>query len=360
MAHLGKTIAQLAKLRSMHIPDVAPGRQDWLTDLTDFGSNPGALRARIYVPEHLARDPALVVVLHGCTQDAVGYDHGSGWSHVADDHGFALLFPEQTRANNPNLCFNWFSSADARRDGGEASSIRHMVAAMTAQHEIDPSRVFVTGLSAGGAMASIMLAAYPEVFAGGAIIAGLPFGAAHSIPDAFARMRGAGYPADACLATLVRNASAHDGPWPIVSVWEGSADKTVDPSNAGRIVAQWRGIHGVADQPATRDVVDGYARDCWTDPTGRRVIESYTITGMGHGTPLKTDGPDACGVSGPYMLDVGISSTRHIARSWGLLQAEQPMHRQEHRMEAAPEPARAKAGVGAIIEDALRSAGLMR
>ncbi|MBZ9648488.1 PHB depolymerase family esterase [Sphingobium sp. 3R8] len=360
MAHLGKTIAQLAQLRSKNLPNMMPGRQDRLTDLTDFGSNPGALRARIYVPEHLARNPALVVVLHGCTQDAAGYDHGSGWSHVADAHGFALLFPEQTRANNPNLCFNWFSSADARRDGGEASSIRHMVAAMTAQHDIDPSRVFVTGLSAGGAMASIMLAAYPEVFAGGAIIAGLPFGAAHSISDAFARMRGAGYPADARLATLVRDASGHDGLWPTVSVWQGSADKTVDPSNAERTVAQWRGIHGVADGPGTRDIVDGCARECWIDPTGRRVIESYTITGMGHGTPIQTNGPDACGVSGPYMLDASISSTRHMARAWGLLQAEQPTRRQKQGAQAAPEPARAKAGVGAIIEDALRSAGLMR
>lgn len=83
---------------------------------------------------------------------------------------------------------------------------------------------------------------------------------------------------------------------------------------------------------------------------------------MGHGTPLKTDGSEACGVSGLYALDVGISSTRHIARTWGLLQAEQPTHQQEqeHRMEAPPKPARVKAGVGAIIEDALRSVGLMR
>lgn len=363
MAHLSKTIAQLAKLRSMHLPNTVPGRKDRLTDLTDFGSNPGALRARTYVPEHLLPASALVVVLHGCTQDAASYDHGSGWSQLAHDHGFALLFPEQQRANNPNLCFNWFSSADARRDGGEAASIRHMVKAMMAQHGTDPSRVFVTGLSAGGAMTSIMLAAYPEVFSGGAIIAGLPFGAAHSIPDAFARMRGQGYPADAALARLVRDATAYHGPWPTVSVWQGSADKTVDPSNAERIVAQWRGVHGVADQPGMRDVIDGCVRECWMDQAGRRIIESHLISGMGHGTPLETEGPDGCGVRGPYMLDVGISSTRHIARAWGLLRAEQlPMHRQERSAEPEldPAPVRAKAGVGAIIEDALRSAGLMR
>lgn len=92
MAHLSKTIAQIAKIRSMHLPNFAPGHQDRLTDFTDFGSNPGALRARMYVPVHLAQAPALVVVLHGCTQDAASYDHGSGWSQLADDHGFALLW----------------------------------------------------------------------------------------------------------------------------------------------------------------------------------------------------------------------------------------------------------------------------
>jgi poly(hydroxyalkanoate) depolymerase family esterase len=86
-----------------------------------------------------------VVVLHGCTQTASGYDRSAGWSKAAEEHGFALLFPEQRRANNPNLCFNWFLPEDASRQRGEAQSIRQMITAMQARYATDPERVFVTG-----------------------------------------------------------------------------------------------------------------------------------------------------------------------------------------------------------------------
>ena len=118
---------------------------------------------------------ALVVVLHGCGQTAAAYDFGTGWSTLAKRYGFALLMPEQQGANNANTCFNWFNPGDVARGRGEAASIRQMVARMVADHKIDPRRIYVTGLSAGGAMTSVMLATYPEVFAGGAIIAGLPY-----------------------------------------------------------------------------------------------------------------------------------------------------------------------------------------
>jgi poly(hydroxyalkanoate) depolymerase family esterase len=95
-----------------------------------------------------------------------GYNHGSGWARLADCHKFALLYPEQQRSNNANLCFNWFMPHDIRRDAGEALSIREMVEALVIRHRIDRERIFVTGLSAGGAMTSVMLATYPDVFAG--------------------------------------------------------------------------------------------------------------------------------------------------------------------------------------------------
>ena len=135
-----------------------------------------------YVPEQLPRAPALVVVLHGCGQTAAAYDFGTGWSTLAKRYGFALLMPEQQRANNANTCFNWFNPGDIARGRGEAASIRQMIARMVADHEIDPRRIYITGLSAGGAMTSVMLAVYPEVFAGGAIIAGLPYGIASNVP----------------------------------------------------------------------------------------------------------------------------------------------------------------------------------
>lgn len=369
MRSLSDTVTRLAAMRAAAGMAASAPAGDRLTDLTGFGSNPGALRARVYVPESLAAHAPLVVVLHGCTQTAAGYDQGSGWSQLADRHGFALLFPEQQRQNNPNLCFNWFSPEDARRDGGEALSIRQMVAATLAAHDLDPARVFVTGLSAGGAMTSVMLAAWPEVFAGGAIIAGLPFGTAGSVPEAFDRMRGHGGPGEQQLAALVRGASDHAGSWPTISVWHGSADATVAHANANAIVSQWRSLHAVGAEPTRVETVDGYPRRVWCDASGRDVIEEYTIAGMGHGTPLGTQGVDAVGEARPYMLEAGISSTQHIAQFWGLLvdevrPASTPVDaRAKSGARAAktpPPPHSAASGVTKVIEDALRAAGLMR
>ena len=377
MTRLSSTLSQLAKFRAMAQDGSVDPVQDRLDDLLAFGSNPGALRARTYVPANMAKGAALVVVLHGCTQNAAGYDHGAGWSQLADEQGFALLFPEQQRSNNPNLCFNWFSPVDSRRDSGEALSIRQMIDTMVSTHDLDAERIFVTGLSAGGAMTSIMLASYPELFAGGAIIAGLPFGCATSVNDAFARMRGEGYPADDRLPELVRAASGHQGPWPTISVWQGSADKTVAPSNAERIIAQWQALHGVGDIPTEQAIIDGSPRRTWRDKKGRAVIEAYEIVGMGHGTPLNTVGPDGHGRAAPYMLEAGISSTGQIAKAWGLMTKSKarkaattqisaraqptsaaPQILQAHR--PTPKVSHKAKGVSAIIEDALRKAGLMR
>jgi poly(hydroxyalkanoate) depolymerase family esterase len=360
---------------------LAPGPaagDDRLTDLADFGSNPGSLLARVYVPASLKAGAALVVVLHGCSQDAAAYDHGSGWSRLADEQGFAVLFPEQQRTNNPNLCFNWFRPNDTQRGSGEPLSIRQMVAAMVAAHRLEPSRVFVTGLSAGGAMASVMLATYPEVFAGGAIIAGMPYGTAKTMSEAYNRMHARGGPPAAALAGLVTATSGHAGPWPTLSVWQGDHDRTVDPDNAALIVAQWQALHGVAAQPSTSELVDGHRRQAWRDATGREVIEEYRIAGMEHGTPVSASGPQPCGVPGPYMLEAGICSTRRIAGFWGLAGAQAaasaPAGAEAATPSAAsPGPAAMPGSAGKsratpdrataakrMIEDALKAAGLLR
>lgn len=330
-----------------------------------FGRNHGELRALLHAPVNLRPGAPLVVVLHGCTQTADAYDRGSGWSTLADRFGFAVLYPEQQRANNPNLCFNWFVPADTRRGGGEAESIREMVAAAVLTHELDPSRVFVTGLSAGGAMTSVMLATYPEVFAGGAVIAGLPFGAAAGVSQALERMRGHGHDRSA-LSDRVRGASAHRGPWPTVSVWHGTADGTVHAVNAAMIVEQWRGIHGVG-APDTTDQVDGHAHRAWHDAAGRTVIEEYVIAGLGHGTPITTSGDEACGSPGSYMLEAGISSTYRTAAAWGIVPAAAPVRQpvpakiQPSTASARREPAAAMSfDPGRTIADALRAAGLMK
>jgi poly(hydroxyalkanoate) depolymerase family esterase len=182
-----------------------------LTEVLEFGANPGGLRMFAFVPSNLQQPRALVVVLHGCGQTAAGYDLGAGWSTLARHYGFALLMPQQQPANNANGCFNWFNPDDSTREHGEAASIRQMIARMTVDHGIDSRRVFVTGLSAGGAMTSVMLATYPEVFAAGAIIAGLPFGVASNAREALTGMRGWRARSPHELGDLVRNASHHSG-----------------------------------------------------------------------------------------------------------------------------------------------------
>jgi poly(hydroxyalkanoate) depolymerase family esterase len=380
LRNLSDTISRLAGNRDLMRAGRAAGSpvKDRLADVAQFGSNPGALRARAFVPPKIEAQAALVVVLHGCTQTAAAYDHGTGWSHLAEQHGFAVLYPEQRRENNANLCFNWFQPGDTARGSGEAHSIRQMIDALAAAHDIDTGRIFITGLSAGGAMAASMLATHPEVFAGGAIIAGLPHGVASTVPEAFDRMRGHGVPDAGQLQRIAGNASNHAGPWPAISVWHGEADRTVTPLNAEAILNQWTAVHGVDDALPLIDLADGYRRRRWRDRNGKTVLEHYSIARMGHGTPV--DPRTGIGHPGPFVLDTGISSTHHIAHSWGLIPREALQMRHTQTIETQTQENRLReisgrphgvaqmesthdtraGGIKKVIEDALRSAGLMR
>lgn len=372
MPRLSETIARLKSLRAGKPGPV--GHR--LSPLDEFGPNPGALLARLYVPASLAPGAALVVVLHGCTQSAAAYDDGSGWSELADRHGFALLFPEQVGENNVARCFNWFVPDDTRRGAGEAMSIHQMIDTAIAQHALDAHRVFITGLSAGAAMALAMMATYPEIFAGGAVISGLPYGCAASVPEALARMRGHGMPPASELEARARSASRHDGRWPTLSVWHGSADHTVVPANGDAITAQWLALQGLQGSPAVVEKLGAHTRRTWQAADGRDAVEQWLVSGAGHGTPID-GGSEGVGSSGAFFLDVGLSSTQRIAHRWGLTApAADALSRNEAQASpegraltridppAAPRPeyrtAPAVSGVQKVIEDALRAAGLMR
>jgi poly(hydroxyalkanoate) depolymerase family esterase len=357
-----------------------------LEEVTGFGDNPGNLRMFAFVPVQLQKPRALVVVLHGCGQTAAAYDLGAGWSTLARHYGFALVMPEQQRVNNGNTCFNWFNPEDTARDGGEARSIREMIAHMAEAHRIDPRRVFITGLSAGGGMTSVMLATYPEVFAAGAIIAGLPYGIASNLREALDGMFHSPERPERELGDFVRRASNHRGPWPKISVWHGSADRTVNPGNASEIVKQWLDLHDLPAVPMAETIVDGYPRQAWWNKDGETLVESYAITDMAHGTPLGlADNDQRYGIEGAFLIEAGISSSYHIAKFFGLTgwipgaagkqagpgaskpaPSPAPHLARSIRAAVAEEPAEPKReaargfDLGQIITRALTAAGLMK
>lgn len=295
------------------------GDRPRLTEVAEFGPNPGDLRFFRFAPADGSRRRPCVVVLHGCTQTASGYDAGSGWSRLAEAHGFVVLFAQQKASNNEKLCFSWFQPDDVRRGHGEAASIRQMVASATDDLRLDPARIFVCGLSAGGAMANAMLAAYPEVFAGGAVIAGLPYGAATGVSGAFDAMFNGRVKEPGAWGQAVRDASDHAGPWPSVSVWHGTADNVVKPINAGELIKQWTDVQGLGAADPRAEQVGPALRRTWSGADGRARVTEYSVPGLGHGAPVDDDGLPA-----PFFLPCGLSSTRQIAADFGLLAREKP------------------------------------
>jgi len=290
-----------------------------LTEVTGFGSNPGNLRMYKYVPPGLQADAPLVVALHGCAQSAASYDAETGWELLAQRWHFALLLPQQQSANNANACFNWFESGDSTRGQGEALSIRQMIERMRSDHAGAADRVYVTGLSSGGAMTAVMLATYPEVFAGGAIVAGIPYRCALGSSAAFSCMSPGTDLTPAQWGDKVRAASSHAGPWPIVSIWHGDADYVVRPANQAESLQQWTNVHGIDAVADVEDSVAGYPHKVYRDAAGQPRVETYSITGMGHGTPVDPgSGESQCGTAGAYVLDVNLCSSYYIGRFWGL------------------------------------------
>lgn len=298
--------------------------QSILTEVNSFGQNPGSLRMFKYVPPQLAAARPLVVALHGCTQEAKSYDEETGWVKFADKYGFALLLPQEQV--HQAKCFRWFDVAHIERDQGEALSIRQMIERMKTDHQIDPQRIYVTGLSAGGGMTAVMLAVYPEVFAGGAIIAGIPYKCATTENEAQQKCGLFGSPpapekdlTPAQWGGLVRAASNQSGPFPRVSIWHGTADHTVHPKNASELMEQWTDVHGIGQTPAVQDTINGHAHKMYQDANGKALVETFLVNGLGHGTPIDPGNADAqCGKAGAFIIAAGICSSFHIARFWGL------------------------------------------
>lgn len=234
-------------------------------------------RYRLYEPAR--SDAALlpvIVMLHGCKQDSEDFARGTGMNEVAERDGFLVLYPEQLRKANQMGCWNWFEPGHQKRGAGEPAMIAALVETVVAQHGGDPQRVYVAGLSAGGAMAATLGESYPDVFAAVGIHSGLPPGAAHDVQSAFSAMRRGSGP----RVPMARS------PLPTI-VFHGSGDKTVAPANGEGVVQRQVAAataHGLQLERREQRVAGARAatRTEWLDPQGKPMIESWKVEAGPH------------------------------------------------------------------------------
>lgn len=290
-----------------------------LVETTAFGSNPGRLTMKTFVPAaRLPKRPALVVVLHGCRQTPESLDGAAGFSRLAKERGFVLLYPEQRSANNSQRCFNWFRPSAVARDRGELFSIRQMIEYACEKHRIDRSRIFVAGLSAGGAMTAALVANYPSLFAGAAIIAGMPVGSARDAMSALRAMKSGATPPPGGWGRPVTEISSEMKQWPPITIWHGMDDRTVNPVNALASIAQWLEVQGIADSSGRAEEKPWGRLQSWRAADGLK-LAFYSVRKLGHGLPIKMRETTTPMRSGdPYVIAAEISAPAELLRLWGL------------------------------------------
>lgn len=296
-----------------------------LQQVSDFGTNPGNLGMYVYAPiEHSRKELPLVVVLHGCTQSAESVAAHTGWNKLADSLGFHVLYPQTGFKNNVSGCFRWFSEKDISTDQGESASIFQMINKMLRDYKIDSSRVYITGMSAGGAMAVAMMVRYPELFAAGAIVAGGPYGAAWSVRSARKAMRGkVKYSPQKWAETARSQRPDFRGRYPVISVYHGSKDKTVHPDNADHLIDQWTALHQTGQKPSK--VERGFQNHSWverceyTDQQNRVIAVQYQLQGIKHALSIATgNSARQGGKDGKFMTDTGFHIPWQCVVDFGL------------------------------------------
>lgn len=285
-----------------------------------FGDNPGDLDLFVHVPEGLPAGSPVVVVLHGCSQTAAIYAEYSEWNHLADRFGFALAYPQQRVTNNGTLCFNWFLPGDARRNTGEIASIVNMTQAMKTWYASDPQRVFVSGVSAGGAMAIALLATHPDLFSAGASMAALPFRAADSIAESTLAI-GAMVDRDPqAWGDLARGGHpSWPGPWPRLIAFHGEFDTVVGPANLRELSEQWTSLHGLPPAASFEEKVSGHTHRLFGADSGPPALETFSLAATPHGTPVDPGtGPEQGGMAAVWFPDADLYSAWHACRFWGV------------------------------------------
>ena len=263
----------------------------------------GTREYKLYIPPgYHGQELPLVVMLHGCTQNPDDFAAGTGMNDAAQERGFFVLYPAQTQNANASGCWTWFKHNHQRRGRGEPALLAGMTRDVMKRYGVDPKRVYVAGLSAGGAMAAILGDAYPDLFAAVGVHSGLATGSATDVKSAFAAMKGGGAP-------------AAKGPTPPTIVFHGDQDATVHPVNGEQVVAASAGAAKPELNRARSDSGREYTRRVYRDAGGRVVAEHWAVHGAGHawsggraaGSYTDAKGPDAT----EEMLRFFFGNTRH-------------------------------------------------
>ncbi len=296
-----------------------------LVEVDNFGDNPGNLQCFRYTPENLPAEAPLVVVLHGCAQDAGEAARLSGWNELADTYGFVVLYPQQKRTNNIQNCFNWFVPEDVSRETGEVLSIKQMVSHTLQEMDIHEDSIFVTGISAGGAMAAAMLAVYPDLFRAGAVMAGIPYGAADGLSSGFAAMKGeVVLTAEEWEERVRKQNQDFTGTYPALVVFHGVDDPIVNIINATELSKQWVSLYDLErTEPVEESPFEGnerVKRTAFPDSTGRAVIVQYSMSELGHAIAVDPGiGEKQGGAEGQFAKDIDFFSSYWAGRFFGVV-----------------------------------------
>ena len=271
----------------------APADEDGRFRSRRFRNAAGSLAYKLYLPaDQAGRELALVVMLHGCTQDPDDFARGTRMNRLADEFGIVVAYPHQPRSANAQGCWNWFDPRHQRRGAGEPAVLAGLAQELASEFGIDRERVFVAGLSAGGAMADVLSSTYPEVFSAAGIHSGLPHGAATDVISAFAAMKGNAKAPPRTKGTGTRQIIFH-----------GTADATVHPSNGETLFARARAHNDAPAELMTNAVVNGrhVTRTLVGSAHGPATTEYWLVQGGGHawsggdrtGSYTDASGPDA-------------------------------------------------------------------
>jgi poly(hydroxyalkanoate) depolymerase family esterase len=261
-----------------------------------FTNEAGGRTYKLYVPSsYIGKALPLLVMLHGCTQSPDDFAAGTRMNNLAEEHTFLVAYPAQPRSANASKCWNWFKEGEQRRGNGEPSLIAGITRQIMHEFPVESGRVYVAGLSAGGAAAAILGITYPDLYAGIGVHSGLACGAARDMPSAFAAMRQGG-----AAATVPRRRCESIVP---TIVFHGDGDRTVNPVNGDQIISQSKAATNLATEVSHGTAPGGmrYTRTIQTNETGRTLLEQWMLHGAGHawsggstaGSYTDPRGPDA-------------------------------------------------------------------